>query len=243
MRLNRFIVNFKIKSGNSKLEDRELFNQIRNVLKLKVGDKIILSDGGGNEAKTIILGYKRDSIEVGISDVTVNQNEADRQVILYCAVLKKENFELVVQKATEVGVKEIVPLITERTIKLNIRQDRLEKIIKEAAEQSGRGIVPILRDPVKFNEVIKQVSSNDSNLFFDQSGINLSDLKPNAYNLKPISVWIGPEGGWTTKEVELAKELDFKILNLGKLILRAETAAIIGTYFAVHPHTYEALPR
>src|SRR3989344_5822359 len=175
MRLNRFIVNFKIKSGNSKLEDRELFNQIRNVLKLKVGDKIILSDGGGNEATANILGYKRDFIEVSISDVTVNQNEADRQVILYCAVLKKENFELVVQKATEIGVKEIVPIITERTIKLNIRQDRLEKIIREAAEQSGRGVTPILGSPVGLGQALEGAKTNSLNLFFDRSGESFSN--------------------------------------------------------------------
>lgn len=81
--------------------------------------------------------------------IKINQ----REVILYCAILKHENFELVVQKATEAGIKEIAPIITTRTIKLDIRKDRLEKIIKEAAEQSGRGVVPVWNWPL--NLVLK----------------------------------------------------------------------------------------
>ena len=83
---------------------------------------------------------------------------------------KKENFELVVQKAVEIGVKEIIPIITKRTVKLNLKYDRLEKIIKEAAEQSGRGILPILRKAMDFKKAIEEAEQNNINLFFDISG-------------------------------------------------------------------------
>ena len=140
---------------------------------------------------------------------------------------------MVVQKATEAGVKEIIPVITERTIKLNIRPSRLEKIIKEAAEQSGRGIVPILRDPVDFVDAIDGVGSNSINIIFDKSGEIFENLKFKIENCA-VGAWIGPEGGWTDKELERARTENFKIFNLGKLTLRAETAAIVGTYLIVH---------
>src|SRR3989344_4947911 len=148
MKIHRFIGNFKIKIGALRINDEELLNQLRNVLKLKVGEKIILCDGRRNEGSAEIKEYGKDYVEVEIKEVGVNENEPEKQVILYCSILKRENFELVVQKATEIGIKEIVPIITERTVKLDIRKDRLEKIIREAAGQSGRGTVPVLHEPI-----------------------------------------------------------------------------------------------
>ena len=131
MKIHRFIGNFEINIGDLKINGKELLNQFRSVLKLKVGEKIILCDGKINEGVAEIKAYGKDYIEVEIQEVSVNKNEPVREVILYCSILKRENFELVVQKATEVGIKEIIPIITERTVKLDIRKDRLEKIIKE----------------------------------------------------------------------------------------------------------------
>ena len=216
------------------LKDYELFNQIRNVLKLKIGEKIILGDGKMNEGIAEIKEYGKDFIRVEAGEIKINQNEPAGQVILYCAILKKENFELVIQKATEIGVKEIVPLITARTVKLDIKKDRLEKIIKEASEQSGRGIMPILHDPLEFNKTFDYAKHSKVNLFFDSSGGDFTeDFKLKTENYL-IGVWIGPEGGWDSQELELARKSGFKIINLGKLTLRAETAAIVATYRVVH---------
>lgn len=231
MRIHRFIGNFKLKIGSLKLGDKELLNQLRDVLKLKSGEKIVLCDGDMNEGTAEIKGHGKDTVGIEILDVGKNQNEPDKDVVLYCAILKKENFEFVVQKTTEVGVKEIIPVISERTVKLNIRQDRLEKIIKEAAEQSGRGIVPVLREPVNFKDAINRTDLKINNLLFDISG--RSDLHTTNYMLH-TTLWIGPEGGWTAQELESARKSNFKIINLGKLTLRAETAAIVGSYLAIH---------
>ncbi|MBI2064795.1 MAG: 16S rRNA (uracil(1498)-N(3))-methyltransferase [Candidatus Yanofskybacteria bacterium] len=233
MKTHRFIGNFNIKPGDLRIGDPELFNQIKSVLKLKIGEKIILGDGRMNEGLAEIKELGRDFIGVEIGGINTNINEPSRHIILCCSILKRENFELVVQKATEAGVKEIIPIITERTVKLNIRPDRLEKIIKEAAEQSGRGIVPILRDPVNFVDATGGVNRNGINIIFDMSGEIFGNWKLEIGNY-PLGVWIGPEGGWTDKELERARVENFKIFNLGKLTLRAETAAIIGTYLIVH---------
>ena len=237
MKTHRFIVSFELKSGILELKDPELVNQVRNVLKLKAGEKIILSDGSGHEAIADVKGYGKDFMEVEAGEIVFNDNEPDINAVLYCAILKRENFELVVQKATEIGIKEIVPIITERTIKLNIRQDRLVKIIKEASEQSGRGKVPILHEPVNFAESVgKAGEENILNIFFDRSGESFSGLeRPD--NVGRIGIWIGPEGGWTDKEIGLAQKARFKTINLGKLTLRAETAAITASYVVVHNFT------
>ncbi len=231
MKIHRFIGDFEIKTGDLKINDQELLNQFRNVLKLRVGEIIILCDGKMNEGEAEIKGYGKDSVEVEIKEVGTNKNELERHVVLYCSILKRENFELVVQKATEIGVKEIVPLITARTIKLDIRKDRLEKIIKEAAEQSGRGIVPVLHDPIDFEKVLEFSDLNKENFFFDQSGIQFEHFKQSQH-IERLGIWIGPEGGWTPQELELANNSGFRIINLGKLTLRAETAAIVGSYIS-----------
>ncbi|OGN06492.1 MAG: hypothetical protein A3B86_03535 [Candidatus Yanofskybacteria bacterium RIFCSPHIGHO2_02_FULL_38_22b] len=234
MKQHRFIGKFNIVPGIFKISDFELVNQIRNVLKLKVGEKVILCDGNNKEGVAEIKGYGKNLVEVEIQEISVNQNEPERNVVLYCSILKKENFELVVQKATEIGVKEIVPIITARTVKLDIRKDRLEKIIKEAAEQSGRGVVPVLYDPVNFQEAIKLSEDNDVKIIFDQFGKTdlRSQLQATSYKL--LAIFVGPEGGWTPEELQTARDAGFEIVSLGKTTLRAETAAIIGTYLAVH---------
>jgi 16S rRNA (uracil1498-N3)-methyltransferase len=233
MKIHRFIGNFDLKTGQLKLEDRELFNQFRNVLKLKPGEQVILCDGNMNEGTAEIKGYGKEIIDIEILNIGKNLNEPERNVILYCAVLKNENLEFVVQKATETGVREIVPVITDRTIKLNIRSERLNKIIKEASEQAGRGIVPVLKDPVEFEKALEVAKSNSLNIMFNSSGESFNGSE-RLNGIGKVGIFVGPEGGWTAKELELAQGSDFKIINLGKLTLRAETAAIIGAYLVVH---------
>lgn len=235
MKLHRFIGNFDTGKANLKVQDKELVNQIRNVLRLEKGEEVILGDGNLNEAKVRITEIGRDFVGFEILERWQNQNEPEQSVVLYCSVLKKENFELVAQKATEAGVKEIVPVVAGRTVKLNIRQDRLEKIIKEAAEQSGRGVVPILREPINFQGATDLAKTNSLNLFLDISGESFNDQERLIIsNEGRIGIWIGSEGGWTEKELDLAQRSNFKIINIGKLTLRAETAAIVATYMVVH---------
>ena len=147
-------------------------------------------------------------------------------------VLKKENFEWAVQKAVEVGVKEITPIITARTVKLGLNKDRLKKIIKEAAEQSGRGILPKLNEAIIFDEAIKSAKENDLNLFFNIGGKN---VQHSMSNISKIGIFIGPEGGWDEEEIKKAQSSNgFTIVGLGKTILRAETAAVIASYQTVN---------
>lgn len=232
MRLHRFIVNTDLSDSKVRLTDPDLISQMKNVLRLSVGDKVSLADGKGKEALAQVATLRKGIAELEVKKVYENYNESDKNVILYCSILKRENFELVIQKATEVGIKEIFPIVSERTVKLNIKMSRLGKIVKEAAEQSGRAFVPKLNEPIRFNDALDHAKRNNLNLFFDLSGKPIQYLIPTLKNHKTIGVFIGPEGGWSEKEVDSAKENKFEITSLGKLTLRSETAAIIISYLA-----------
>ena len=234
MRFHRFIGDFDLRKGNLSITDGDFLNQARNVLRLKIGDRLILSDGKGKEAEGILEGLDKKSALVHISNRSENKNEPERKVVLYCALIKRENFEWVVQKATEVGLSAIVPIISERTVKLNLRKERLEKIIKEAAEQSGRTVVPSLSDPMDFNEALVEANKgNDLNLIFiPQASILISSLIFKKENR--VGIFIGPEGGWTEKEIEKSREAGLKSVSLGNLTLRSETAAVVASHIVAN---------
>lgn len=238
MKLHRFVSNSidltaeNLIGSHLSLQDAELVNQIKNVLRLEKGDKIILTDGKLREALSEIADVAGQSIVVNVLNISKNEKESKLHSILYCSILKRENFELVVQKATEVGIKEIVPIISKRTVKLNLRLDRLEKIAKEASEQSGRGITPTISAPISFDTALKSANKNKINLFFDEHGGEIpSSAISRLASDSQVGLFIGPEGGWDESEVETIKNMpEFKIVSLGKLTLRAETAAIVASY-------------
>lgn len=233
MKIHRFFIeNDSFKKGSLEYFDKEFLNQIRNVLRLKPGNKILLFNGKMDEAKAEIVEVQKDFIKLKISKIEKNSKEPKANVILYCSILKHQNFDMVVQKATEVGIDQIFPIISKRTVKLHIQEKRLKKIIKEAAEQSGRGCLPVLHDVLDLSEAIKNAAQNEINLIFDKAGDNFKKL--NGESFSSIGIFIGPEGGWSEEELKLFKENNFKIINLGKLILRAETAAIVASHLIVN---------
>ncbi|TSA46451.1 16S rRNA (uracil(1498)-N(3))-methyltransferase [bacterium] len=234
MKLHRFIGDFDLKKNKILIADGDFLNQVRNVLRLKAGDRIILSDGRGAEAEGILEEIGKDGAVFRLSNHSENFNEPARKAVLYCALIKRENFEWVAQKATEVGVSKIVPVISERTVKLNLKRDRLLKIIKEAAEQSGRGIVPVLSEPINFGEaLIAAVKNNDLNLIFvPQAPIIVSGMNFKKEN--KIGIFIGPEGGWTEKELEESHKVGLKSVSLGNLTLRSETAAVVASHIIIN---------
>lgn len=227
MRLHRFISSsFDLSSKTLTVSDTEFLKQWRNVLRLQSGDSVILSDGKGREARGLILALDHNEASIKIEEVTTPLREPKKQTTLFCAVLKRENFELVIQKATEIGITRIVPIITERTIKTGHNHERLEKIIREAAEQSGRTTIPHLEKPIPFKEALESSYAKTA-LLFDLSG---EEVGLTQGSLLPTSCFIGPEGGFSEAEVILAREKGLSIGLLGTLTLRGETAAIIAAY-------------
>ncbi len=231
MKLHRFIGDYDVFAPELDISDKDVIHQIQKVLMLSEGQKLILCDGKGREAEASILSMDKKMITVAVERVTDLKNEPEREIVLYLSIIKKENFDMVVQKATEVGVRQIIPLISKRTIKQDVKIDRLRQIAKEAAEQSGRGMIPLIHEPMKWTTAMDHSKDNLVNLFYHT--IEKGDGIPQGFK-KKIGVWIGPEGGWDDEEVDEAKKANFLMAELGPLTLRAETAAIIASYLCVH---------
>lgn len=215
MKIHRFI---------GKIEDPEITKQIRNVLKLKPGEQVILSDGMGHDTLLEIT-----AVAKKIEYKTLKNLEPvkpTRRVSLYLAILKKENFEWAVQKTVEAGVCRIIPVITERTIKTGLNFARLEKIMLEASEQSGRSVVPVLSPTMNFKDALKDGENAEEKIIFHLH----HDLYTPDKDSQNISIFVGPEGGFTDKEITLAKGAGYTVASLGQLTLRGETAALIATY-------------
>lgn len=230
MKLHRFIGNFNLAEKTAHVTERDFVNQIRNVLHLNVGEELILSSGNGEDVLAKIESYGDKYVDIAIMKRIKNSAESGKKVTLYLSVLKRENFELAAQKATETGIARIVPVISARTVKMNINNERVEKIVKEAAEQSGRSVVPSVALPKTFDEAIEETKKNDITIFFDAEG---KEFNVTALNrAKSVGIFIGPEGGWTKEEIKIAKDAKYTLLNLGTRTLRAETAATIASYLA-----------
>lgn len=231
MRTHRFLGDYDFTEKRITIRDSELASQLKNVLRLKANDKIILTNGRRGEATARIVKFAKNAVEVEIERVDRNQNEPHVRTVLYAAILKRENFELVVQKATEIGISEIVPLQTERIVKQRVNPERLARIVKEAVEQSGRGIVPTIAEPATLAEALLHSRKNDTNLFFD---LNSDPVGRHPIRGDRVGVFVGPEGGWSEAERGAAREEEgVRLVSLGDLTLRAETAAVIAAYLGV----------
>lgn len=231
MRLHRFIGDFDLGCTSEVCHERSIAHQLKHVLRARAGDEIILCDGAGREAHAKITAVDDSSFSYLLCTPVQQLPCLSREVFLFCALLKKDRFELVCQKATEIGVARIIPVKSARTIKHNVSDERLQRVIHEAAEQSGRGTVPLLGRAVAFAHAIKQAKDCAFSFFFDRNAPPFGSQIPQDIG-GPIGVFIGPEGGWTDEERALATPVSHRA-SLGFLTLRAETAAIIATYLAV----------
>lgn len=222
MRLHRFFIGQKIlESGEITLTDKNLIHQWGKVFRLKAGDRVILFDGTGFDYVSEIVSLNKNEGVLKVVEKIPNENIPKKAIHLFQSIIKKDNFEWVLEKGTELGVSYFHPIISERSEKKNINFERGRKIIKEAGEQSGRGSLPILCEPTGLE---KALNNNFSSIAFHPTGnkFNKNDFEKE----KVIGIFIGPEGGWSNRELEIFKEKGVKILSLGMQILRAETSAI-----------------
>jgi len=226
MKHHRFFISPNVIQGERIfLDDAEIFNQLKKVLRAGADSQVLFLDGSGKEYKTIIKQLSNSAIEGEVIEVAENQNELESKITLYQAICKKDKFEWILQKGTELGMTNFAPMITNRTEKLGLNRERAKKILKEAAEQSERGIVPSLGNIQNFEDSLK--SAQGEKILLDRPGDDIKNYPPTA-NRYTLSLFIGPEGGWTEKELDLAKNSGAKIISIGKTVLRTETAGIIA---------------
>ncbi len=227
MKLHYFITPFSVVETIVTAADTKVIHHVKDVLKISVGEKIVLADGAGNKALVRIAKMGKDFLEGQLLEREVVL-PLTPTVVLYAALLKRDMFELVVQKAVELGVTKIVPLITERTVKLGLNTERLERIIIEAVEQSEQSIVPELSRPLTLAAALTEAQSS-SCYFFQQEGTKIAEVVPPKE--KPIALFIGPEGGFAPEELQQAQSSGCTLVSLGPTMLRAETAAITTIFW------------
>jgi 16S rRNA (uracil1498-N3)-methyltransferase len=222
MRLHRFYTTETI--GLQKeitIHSAEMVNQIRRVFRLKSGDSIIIFDGSGSDYECHISDFGKESITLNVNSSSRSRFMPAREITLCAAVVKKDTFEWIVEKATELGVTKIIPVMTERSEKKNLNEARLKKIAIEASEQSGRGNIPTIHPIITLAEAMQRVVDKKiTSVAFHTEGEKIQGLP--LYSV----IFIGPEGGWSPKEIALFHANNIDINCLGNQVLRAETAAI-----------------
>lgn len=211
-------------------------DHIRKVLRMKIGEELIVCDGNGKDYQCVISSISFEEVRVGIDSVVETTTELQARIILFQGLPKKDKMELIIQKAVELGVYEIVPVITKRTIvKLDDRKkeqkklERWQMIATAAAKQSNRGIIPLVKEPMRFVEAIDYAKTLDCSLIPYELAKGMKGTKEalqKACKAKSIGVLIGPEGGFEETEIEKASQADILPVTLGKRILRTETAGL-----------------
>jgi 16S rRNA (uracil1498-N3)-methyltransferase len=209
---------------------------LRDVLRLKEGDEVYVFNGTGREFCCVITLIKRDVAELSIrNEVEPTRPESPLNLTLAVALLKGEKFDLVVQKITELGACEVVPVITRfADIRLRDESDankriaRWQRIAIEAAKQSGRTVVPRVSTPVLLESLLTNPANSESLrlMFSERGGESFAEVPQTLSDNGTITALVGSEGGWSDEEIQEARTAGWHLVTLGGRTLRAETAAI-----------------
>ena len=224
-------------------------HQIRNVLRLGPGASIVVLDNSGWEREVEIVEVGRERVAGRVLGRTLATGEPRTKVSLYQGVLKGSHFELVLQKGTELGIVEFVPLISQRCVIASLddvdkKRGRWQRIVQEAAEQSRRGRLPRLQSAMLFSQACERAKRTGGlslmpweeekrvnlKLVFGKEEKKSKGKKAPSFPSRPFSInlFIGPEGGFTFEEVTLAQRYGIVPITLGPRILRAETAGLVA---------------
>jgi len=218
----------ELKSGViSKLSESQS-HYIKNVMRLKTGDKISLFNSSNGEWDASILVHGKDSTEFKVEKLSRPQEE-ENNLWLAFSPIKKNPQDIMLQKTTELGIQKFAPLLCERSVVREINIERAEKIVTEASEQSNRISVPKILKIENLENFLKNFPENGHLVFCDINSKS-SNLKNILLSKNPICILIGPEGDFSEKERQLIVGHKKTIsISLAKNILRAETAAIAAT--------------
>lgn len=210
--------------------NEEQSRHISKSLRMKVGDMLTLSCGNGKDYGCIIDTIDSSSVTLSVCYEQANNCEPTVKVKLYQGVPKGDKLEDIIQKCTELGITEIQPVLTHRSVSrpdsksAKKKQARYQKIALEAAQQSGRGIIPTIGEMTDLKTAVSKDNSQLKILFYEGGGSPLKEIINK--NTQTVSIYIGPEGGFEEIEVALIKENGGTVATLGKRILRTQTAPV-----------------
>lgn len=206
------------------------YHHLIRVNRLKVGDKLILSNNNIDYTAEIIY-IDRDNAKIRICDA-LEAKEPYISVTLFASAIKKDKMEYIVQKSVELGVYKIVPMMTDycQINRQNINTERLNKIALEAAKQCGRGFVPKVEEPIDFNVMTGIIRGFDLVIFAyeRERSKNLKELLESVKmtDIKNIAIIVGCEGGFSINEANILKDAGVEAVSLGPRIMRADTASL-----------------
>lgn len=234
--MNRFFVDDPgAFSDRSVVITGEDVNHVKNVLRLKENDELIVSDGRGRDYHCRISGITNEEVVADICDICDNFSELSTEITLFQGFPKGDKMELIIQKTVELGATRIVPVMTKRTVvklddkKAKKKTERYNMIAESAAKQSGRGMIPEVTMPVSFAEAVSMAEKLDMNIipYEEAEGVEYSrNIIKNIKGKKSLGIFIGPEGGFAREEVEKALDAGVSAITLGHRILRTETAGM-----------------
>lgn len=219
------------------LIDGEEANHIVKVLRMNVGENVTIFDGEGNCAECTIGKIEGKSVIAEVKRRYESETEPKLKVTLFQGIPKNPKMDLIIQKATELGVTRIVPVNTKRIvakIDKESKMERLRRIAFEAAKQCGRAYIPKVEDPVSFEKALEMMGECDAAIIpyeCEKDG-KIGDALPK--EAKTLGIMIGPEGGFEEYEVEAAEKIGAKRVTLGKRILRTETAGLIASALCLY---------
>lgn len=237
MRLHRFYTTESIGADpRITIHSADLVHQIRRVFRMTPGDSVILFNGTGFDYECKIDNFgERNTIDsdniIRLHVTTTKRSRiASQQKIFLCAsVVKKDTFEWVVEKASELGVTDIIPVISARSEKKSLNTSRLKKIAIEASEQSGRGTVPMVHTIMGVEDAAMFLQREEGNAGIQLIAFHTEGERFRAGQIskgESVGVFIGPEGGWTDEEVDMFHSHDIAVRSLGDQVLRSETAVV-----------------
>lgn len=227
-----YLPNPEIENGRLRIIGTEV-RHIRRVLRLKEGDEIILFDGQEKEYRGLIVEQGPHHVLVSIQEIFSIKKESPLEVTMAQSLLKGEKMDYLIQKATELGVKKIIPFFSSRSIPLLDKSKRLsrhhrwERIAAQASKQCGRVKVPEISPLLDFSEMLHSASSDSFRLIlWEKEKRRLKNLLKEVKGEKEIFFVVGPEGGFSEEEIEDSNKKGFITVSLGERILRAETAGL-----------------
>lgn len=229
MRVTRVFQPVELTSGARIELDEHAAHHLAHVLRIKPGASLVVFNGDGSEyqAQVLSVGKRNVAVEIGVRSQPVR--ESNLATILAQGVSRGERMDYTLQKAVELGVSRIVPLLTEHTL-VNVSGERRERrmqhwqsIVISACEQCGRNVVPKLDTPREYGAWLNEVPDGLKLVLHQDGEKSLSQLPPPS---GPITLLVGPEGGLSDAEVAHAQAVGFTVLRLGPRILRTETAGV-----------------
>lgn len=217
-------------SGNTAIIEGNDANHISHSLRMKKGEEIIICDTKGTDYKCIAESFG-DSVVCRVLEQYKSNTEPDIFVTLYQSMPKQDKLEMIIQKSVELGVSKIVPVLSKRCVcrpdekSMKKKLERYSNISKEAAKQSGRGIIPQIENMLSYKDAVTLSCRDDLSLIcYEGGGKNLSAI--NYKDIKNINIFVGGEGGFDTDEIDYATKNGLIRIGLGPRILRCETAPL-----------------